>query len=521
MANDNLKQRAFSGVLWDYANHFGTLLIGIVPSMILARLLTPSEYGLIAMAGIFNALAFALSDGGFNSALLQRKDATHLDKCSIFYTNIGINTFFYLVFFFLAPYCAEFFNEPRITLIIRISLLSMPLVAIGGVHSIILKKEMNFKAPAIRNFVVQSLAAIIAIILAYCGCGVWSLVVQGVFQTLGNSIVNCILCSWRPTLQFSFASVKSMFSYGIKIYIYNLTGYAFSKAIDTTIAKTYTPADLSYYNRAYSTANLFINSVLGAINNVAFPTFANMQGDKNRLKAGLSKMVSVTFMVTVLMMSLLFVMSEPLFNFMYSSKWNAVIPLFQIVCVWGISQSLQKIFELFLGATGCAGIIMYMCFVSNGMSLAMAFLAWYFSIPVLLVGQICIDILKLLIYSYFTHRFYKYNIFSVVKDSYIFLLPTFCTALIAFGVDHISVEILSPLISSEFILSAIRIFLSLSIAISFYIVINRIMNLPTYRDLVTLSLNVVGAKNQRVSELIRKIVLRESTFSLKSNHGKS
>lgn len=134
MNSEELKSKAFTGVIWSFINQFGTLLIGIIPSMILARLLSPTEFGLIAMVAIFNGLAFNLSTGGFSDALLQKKNVNHLDCCSVYYTNLVINTFFYIVFFFLAPFRAEFFNEPRVTAIMQVSLLCLPLFVFGVMH---------------------------------------------------------------------------------------------------------------------------------------------------------------------------------------------------------------------------------------------------------------------------------------------------------------------------------------------------------------------------------------------------
>lgn len=507
MDSEEIKNKAFTGAIWSFVNQFGTQILAIVPAMVLARLISPSEYGIVAMAGIFNGLAFNLSTGGFSDALLQKKDADHLDYCSVYYFNLFINSFFYLIFFFLAPYCADFFDEPLVAPVMRVSLLSLPLVAVGGVHAIILKRDLNFKAPALRNIVVVAVSAIIAVVMALAGCGVWTLVVQGVLQTLGNSIINFYLCSWRPTLAFSIARLKSMFAYGVKIYISGLVNYGFGKATDTTVAKVYSPADLSFYNRAYSTANLFISSFTGVINNVAFPAFARMQGDVERLGRGIRRFVSISSMIAFFMMAILFILAEPLFNFMYSSKWNAVIPYFQIVCIWGIFQPVRTTLEGFLRATGCAGLIMYNRIINNILLLGNVYLAWKFGITYMLCGQVCLEILQICFFAHFTYRFYGYGVGSLVKENSIYIVPSLGIALVSFVADYTAGGLLQLLpIDSEMLLSLFRLLFSGLISLSCFILLYRTLNLPAYRELVGLASDVFGRQKPIISKLLNKML---------------
>lgn len=507
MTSEEIKNKAFTGVIWSFINQFGTQILAIVPAMVLARLLSPSEYGIVAMAGIFNGLAFNLSTGGFSDALLQKKDADHLDYCSVYYFNLFINSFFYLIFFFLAPYCADFFDEPLVAPVMRVALLSLPLVAVGGVHAIILKRNLNFKAPALRNIVVQAASAIVAVVLAFVGCGVWALVIQGVMQTLGNSIINYYLCSWRPTLTFSMERLKSMFSYGVKIYISGLVNYGFGKATDTTVAKVYSPADLSFYNRAYSTANLFIHSFIGVINNVAFPAFARMQGDVERLRRGVSRFVSMSSMIAFLLMALLFVLAEPLFNFMYSSKWDAVVPYFRIVCVWGLFQPVRSTLEGFLRATGCAGLIMYNRLINNILLLGNVYLAWKFGITCMLYGQVCLEILQICFFTHFTNRFYGYGVGSLLRENSVYIVPTLTIALVAFVADYTVCRLLLLLpINGEMLSSLFRLLFSGLISLSCFILFYRTLNLSAYRELIGLASDVFGRRKPIIGKLLKKMV---------------
>lgn len=507
MNSEELKSKAFSGVIWSFINQFGTQILAIAPAMILARLLSPSEYGIIAMASIFNGFAFVLSSGGFNDALLQKKNVDHLDYCSVYYFNIFVNIFFYLVFFFIAPFCANFFNEPLVTSVMRVSLLSLPLLAIGGVHAIILRRNLNFKVPAIRNIIVQIVSAMVAIIMALSGCGVWSLVVQGVIQTLGNSVINILLCSWRPSFTFSFKRLKQMFSYGIKIYFSGIVYYGFGKTSDATIAKVYSPADLSYYNRAYSTANIFINSFVGVINNVAFPMFARMQGNIGLLKRGVGQFVSISSMISIFLMLQLFVLSEPLFNFLYSSKWNSVIPYFQVVCIWGIFQPIKSTLEGFLRATGCAGLIMYNRIISNILLLGNVYLGYKFGILYMLYGQISLEILQICFFSYFTKKFYGYGFGSIFFENIVYLIPALLVASVTFLVDVFAGKILEFIaVEKEFFSSLLRLLGAGGFGLISFVLIYRTLNLPAYRKLVELVLKKIGHHNTKMNYFLGVLI---------------
>lgn len=501
----DLKQKAFTGVLWSFTNHFGIQLVSLIPSMVLARLLTPTEYGLIAMASIFNGIAFQLSTGGFSDALLQRKEIDHLDCCSVYYFNLAINTTLYFIFFLLAPYCAVFMNEPRVINVMRVSLLSLPLTALGGVHAILLKRELNFKAPAIRNFIVQIISAIIAIILAFLGCGVWALVVQGVLQTMGNNIINWILYKWRPTLAFSFKRLRNMFSYGVKIYLSGIINYTFNKSIDTTIAKVYTPADLSYYNRAYSTANLFINTFVGILNNVAFPVFSRIQDNPRRICTSISKFIRIVTLVTFFIIGFISVLAEPIFNFIYSSKWNAVIPYFLIVCIWGLFQPIHSVIENVLRSTGCAGIIMYNRIFSKMLVVANAIIAWKLGITFMLWGAVIIEIIQIFVFTYFTKKFYKYSIYDVLKDVLPNSIPALLVAIILTITDNLFKYCVS--ISTEMLDSFLRLGIAFIIAIVSFVIINKFLKLNSYKEVISIIMSRIEGRNKRLSIYLNKILV--------------
>lgn len=260
MAEENIKRKVFTGVIWNYANTFGLQLLQLIPAMILARLLDPVEYGLVAVAAILTGFVQIFVNCGFSMALIQKKDATHIDICSVFYFNLFSSSIIYLFLFFVAPYVAVFFNQPEVCAIIRVSSLSMVIGALGAVHNTLFTKNLEYRKPTIRNLYVTALSSIVAIVIAYYCFGYWALVVQGVLSTTLMSIFNWAMSSWRPTPSFSCRSLKELFGFGSKILGKSITDYGFGKLYDIVIGRFYTPADLSYFNRANSTQALFTDT---------------------------------------------------------------------------------------------------------------------------------------------------------------------------------------------------------------------------------------------------------------------
>lgn len=496
----NLKEKAFKGVFWSYINKFGTQIIAIVPSMVLARLITPEEYGLVAMAAIFSGVAYILSDGGFGNALLQKKDADHLDCCSVFYFNIVLCSTVYTIFFFLAPFAAEYFEMEEVTWIIRISLLSLILNAFGSVHALLFRKNLDFKSPAYRNIIVQFSSAVVAIILALLGFGYWTLVIQGVLQTLLGTIANWMMCKWRPTFVFSFQRMKGLFGFGSKLFATMLIDYGFGKSYDFVIGKYYNPASLSFYNRAFSTANLFIDTFLGVMNSVSYPAFVQIQNDKERTYYNTKRFMHLACMFVFLCMFTLFFVSEPLFRFLYSSKWDDVIPLFRIVCVWGLFKPIATVLGNVLMASGKGNVFLINSITNKIVIVLVILCAYQYGIEYMVAGQIIVVLSETLLMSYYTHKHICYGIFDVARDILPYIILSLLIGFSVWIVDSFASQGLDCLSLPEMVTSAIRLTYSILLCVAMFIYINKLHATRGYCEFVSL------LKESSQNKLIAKVV---------------
>lgn len=479
---NSLRRRTFNGVIWNYINQFGGQVLGIIPAMILARLLTPTEYGVIAMAGVFSGLISIFANAGFGMAVIQRKDLTHLDICSVFYTNIALSTVVYIVIYTIAPFCAVFFNMPEVEDIMRVSSLGIIITSIGAIHGHLFRRELDFRKPTIRNLVVQVVAAVAAVILALLGFGYWALVVQGLVQAALGTIANWLLSKWRPTFSFSLQSVRSLFNYGGVMMLKSIFEYCFSKSYDMTIGKVYSAAQLSYFNRAYSTAGIFINSFLGVLNTVAFSAFSRMQADKDRLCTNVRRFMAIEAMIIFFIMAMIAALAEPFFHFMYSSKWDEVIPLFRLVCLWGMLQPLGYVYGNGLMASGYVKECLYIGIVSRGVMFAMVFATWNLGVAGMIVGQVVAYAIEVVICAYVFRRHFNYGFFDMVREVLPYFILSAVVFICTFALEYFVMKPFFQFVSSEMLNAIIRLIVGGCLSVVFYLYVNKGLELRAYCD---------------------------------------
>ena len=500
---ENLQKKTFTGIIWSYVNQFGNILVSLIPAMILTRILSPSEYGLIAMSAIFTNIAFQLADGGFGDALVQKKDADHLDYCSFFYFNLSTCSFIYLLLYLLAPLCASFFNDDRLISIIRVSGIGIILLALGQIHGLIFRKNLEFRKPAIRNIFVQIISVIVAITLALTGYGVWALVIQGLVQTALGSFVNWFISDWRPTWCFSFTRLKSLFNYGSKRLFTCMIDYGFNKAYDITIGKFYSPANLAIYNRAYTTESLFSGTFFGVFNRVTFPVFVQMQDDNERLRYNIRRFLIICSMLIFTIMLTLIVLAEPLFHFLYSSKWDETIPFFQVVCIAGLFAPIASILGSVLLAKGKASKFLYLSIIQKVLTIVVILITFQYGIIYMIFGQVLLRLIEIMLLSHYINLIIRYNIIQVIKDLTPYLLIALGIACIIYGGDKMVSMILNGINTNELFSGLIRLVISGLFTIILFFKIYKSTHTYGYQELISFLENVLGDKFKHIRFLVK------------------
>lgn len=356
MASD-LKAKTLSGMLWSFVQRFGTMAISFISNIVLARLLTPDDYGVIGMLMIFIAVSNTFIDGGFGSALIQKKEPTQADYSTIFWWNMFLSIVLYGLLFLGAPAVANFYNLPLLADVLRVQGFVLILNALSIIQQNQLRKQLKFKRLATVTVISATLSASIAIALAYMGWGVWALVVQQLMLSGFNAIQLWVLNKWYPLLTFSKESFKQLFGFGGFMLISNLINTLCNNIQGFLIGKLCPPATLGYYTQARKLEEIPSTSLTNVVDQVSYPILAKFQDDKQKLIAIINRLVLSVSFISIPLMLMLIIFANPLILFLYSEKWLPCVPYFKILCIAGLAISLQGIHFCAVASVGKSKIM--------------------------------------------------------------------------------------------------------------------------------------------------------------------
>ena len=342
MKTNNLKQKAASGMIWTALQKYSTMFIQFISGIILARLLTPYDYGCIGMLSIFMVLAEAFIDGGFGSALIQKKRPTQEDYSTIFWWNLGMALFMYAVLFVSAPAVSRFYDIPLLCNVLRVQGLVLFIYAFNIVQRNQLKKKLNFKVLSLVTILTSVTALVITVIMAYKGMGVWALVAQNMITAAIPAIVFWFFIKWRPALSFSKQSFKDLFGFGFYMFLTNLLQRFYSQIQGLLIGKLYSPVTMGYYSKAKGTEHLASQSISQVMSQVTYPLYAEVQDDKEKMQNMVKRLTMTLSYLTFPLLFILLLCAKPLFVLLYSDKWLQSVPYFQVLCLAGLAYCLQS-----------------------------------------------------------------------------------------------------------------------------------------------------------------------------------
>ncbi len=326
------KKEVTSNLMWRLAERFGAQGVTIVVSIVLARLLDPEVYGTVAIVTIITTILQVFLDGGFSSALIQKKDADDIDFSSVFYFNVVFGLILYALLFFTAPYIAEFYEMPDLKAIIRVLGLTLIIFSLKSVQQAYVSRNMIFKKFFFATLGGTLGAAVVGIVLAELGYGVWALVAQHIFNMLIDTIVLWFVVKWRPKAVFSFARLKSMLSYGWKLLFASLLDTVYKDIRQLIIGKMYTESDLAFYNQGKKYTQILVTCINSSIDSVLLPTMSKVQQDIDTVKKMTRRAIKVSTFIMMPMMMGIAVCAEPLVKVLLTEKWLPCVPYMRIFC---------------------------------------------------------------------------------------------------------------------------------------------------------------------------------------------
>lgn len=354
----NLKQVALAGFAWQMLEKIGVNGIQFLIYIVLARLLTPKDFGIIALITAFISITDLLVNSGLGTALVQKSEIDEEDYLSIFYTSVFLALIFYFVLFIAAPIIAAFYNEPIIVMVLRTYAISSIFFAINGVQRSILQREMNFKRMFFINTIPVIISGIVAVVLAYTGWGVFSLVFNAVFSGFLSAVSFRLIMKWRPKLLFNIKKVKNMFSFGYKLLLANLLETANRSLFQLIVGKVFNNTTLGYYNNGRQIPSFISISIYSSINSVMFPIYSRSQNDINQLKSILRQSICLSNFIIFPIMGGLAAVAEPLVKLFLTDKWLPCVTYLQLFCVVYGLYHLQNINFMVISALGRTDIFL-------------------------------------------------------------------------------------------------------------------------------------------------------------------
>ena len=418
----------FSGLVWKFLEKIAGQLISFVISIVLARLLMPEEYGMIAIVSAFITIADVFVANGFGTALIHKKDSDDLDFSSNFYVNFCLSIFLYAVLFAFAPAVAAFYNNPQLTAILRVLGLRLLFTSYDSIQQAYISRHLIFKNSAIATIIATVCSGATGLVMAFYGYGVWALVGQQLCMTVVQVVVLSVITKWHPKLQFSWKRTKAMLGYGNNVLLAALLDTATTQLRALLIGRYYSDADLAYYNRGDAYPQLLLNSINNTLHVVLFAIYAKEQDNRQTVKHIVRTAVSRgTFFIFPMMIGLAMV-AKPLICLMLTEKWLGSVPYLQIACFAYATWVIQIVNQEAIIALGYSKQYVVISIVRSLIGLVLLFIAVRINVLAISISVVLSNIISTLIVCGFNRATLGYRFRELFLDIAPAILVAACIA---------------------------------------------------------------------------------------------
>lgn len=415
MAED-LKKETAKGVVWSGIDKIANGGIQFLANIILARLLTPKDFGLLAIIAIFVQISQTFIDSGFGNALIQKKDRSQADYSTVFFFNLALSIGFYVILYFCAPLIAGFFENEKLTVLTRAVGLNLIIGALVSVHKTRLTIQLQFKIQAVISLISSFVSAIVAIWMAYNDYGVWSLVALTIINITLQVTLIYLMIRWRPSMLFSKTAFKSLFSYSSKLLGASLIHLLYRNIYPIIIGKKFSPIDLGYFNRADTLAMYPPYMIGSVISRVAFPIFSRIQDDNARLRNAYSKYIVFSSLIIFPILVGLFVLAKPLTLIVLREKWLPMVPMLQILCIDWMTDHLCTINLNVLYVKGRSDLALKLEIIKKSLALGIFFISLYWGLIGVCWGRVLYSCCAVYLNSFYTKRLIGITLWHQLKD---------------------------------------------------------------------------------------------------------
>lgn len=411
----SLKDKAVSGIIWTSIERFGTYFIQLVIGIIIARILSPEDFGVIGMTSIFMAIANTLLDSGFGNALIQNRERNETDYATAFYFNILIGILLYIFLYYAAPFIASFYKTPILQAVCRIIGITLILNSLTIAQTAKLTAEFKFKELSYINILTQFITGLLGILAAYWGAGVWALVLQNVGSCFLRIIFIEYITRWIPTKKFSIQSFKRMFSFGSKILCSGMINTIYSNLYTLIIGKVYNTTQVGYYTQGDKFAVLPSTTLLNVIMKVAYPLMAEVQDNTEKLRIAYKKFLRIPIFILYPVLTGLIIYADPLIRILLGEKWLPCVPILQILCIGTFFDPLTHINLNVLYVKGRTDLVLKLELIKK----TIAFVILFAMIPLglwwLCAGRVFYGFIAYIINCHYTKKILDFSFWKQMK----------------------------------------------------------------------------------------------------------
>ncbi len=453
---DTLKQKTFWGMIWVFTEKFSIQIFVFIQGIILARLLTPADFGLVAMVGIFNSLSRVLIDSGFSTALIRKKAPEDIDFSTVFNVNILISFSLCLILCFCSSLIANFYNEPILAQIVTLNSIQIFLNSFLSIYWVKMTVKLQFKKLSFMSVCSSVLTGILSIVLAYLGFGVWSLIYPGFFTILISALFYWHFLHWYPGHRFSKNVFKELFSFGSNILFSSLLSVLFDNIYSIVIGKKYSKQSLGYYSRGASFANLPSTTITGVLTSVTFPVLSKVQENAERLESVYRNLIRLSAFIVFPVMLGVASLARPFIICLVTEKWEQSVIYMQLLCFAMMLFPIHALNVNLLKVKGRSDLYLRIEIIKKILILVVLIFTIPFGIIYMCLGQVFTSFLCLFINTYYTGKLLNLKFILQMKD----LLPVFLLSISMGAIVYAITSVIGP--------NIIKLILGIIIGISYY-----------------------------------------------------
>lgn len=473
--SESIKQKSLVGVGWSAIERFSVQGVNFLIQLVLARLLTPTDYGVVGMLAIFMQVAQTFIDSGFANALIQKKDCTQKDYSTVFYFNLGISSIIYILFFFVSPFVANFYRTEILTDVMRVLSLTLVINALSIVQKTILIKKVDFKTQSAVSLLSAFISGTTGIIMAYRGYGVWALCGQQIVNSICQFVFLQIFVRWRPSLAFSKESFNTLFFFGSKLLLSRLIHTIYKNLYTIVIGRTFSAESLGQYNRAEQFADFPSSNIGEIITRVAYPILSKIQDENDRLIIVYRTTIRYASLIIFPLMIGLLVLAKPLILLLLTEKWEGIIILLQILCLDFMLSHISTLNLNILYVKGRSDLALKLEIIKKTIAIIILVLSIPFGVIGMCWGKVVYGVIATVLNTTFTKRLVGLSFFTQCKDFMPYMFMAAGMGIVVF---------LTTLLNIPNILQLIIGFLA---GVSVYLLLLYIFDRTTLKEVITMA----------------------------------